>query len=50
MSAEELRAKFGIAGVLDFANEGELVKAVVSRDGMQGELFQIGRASCRERV
>src|SRR5260221_14514260 len=42
MSAEELKAKFGIAGVLDFANEGELVKAVVSRDGIQGELFLQG--------
>jgi len=47
MSAEELRAKFGIAGVLDFANEGELVKAVVSRDGMQGELFLQGATVTR---
>jgi glucose-6-phosphate 1-epimerase len=47
MSAEELKAKFGIAEVLDFANEGELVKAVVSRDGMQGELFLQGATVTR---
>jgi glucose-6-phosphate 1-epimerase len=47
MSAEELRAKFGIAGVLDFADEGELVKAVITRDGMQGELFLQGATVTR---
>lgn len=47
MSAEELKAKFGITGVLDFVNEGELVKAVVSRDGMQAELFLQGATVTR---
>jgi glucose-6-phosphate 1-epimerase len=39
MRAEELTAKFGIAGVLDFAEtEHGLVKATISLDGVTGEL------------
>jgi glucose-6-phosphate 1-epimerase len=43
MRAEELTAKFGIAGVLDFVEtEHGLVKAAISRDGVTGELFLQG--------
>jgi D-hexose-6-phosphate mutarotase len=39
MRAEELTAKFGIAGVLDFVEtEQGLVKAAISLDGVTGEL------------
>ena len=43
MDAKELAAEFGIAGVLDFATVGSgLVKAVVTIDGVAGELFLQG--------
>ena len=43
MRVEELTAEFGIAGVLDFAEtEHGLVKAVVSLDGVMGELYLQG--------
>ena len=43
MGTEELAAEFGIAGVLDFATVGTgLVKAVVTLDGVAGELFLQG--------
>src|SRR5215472_14528089 len=42
MLAEELTAKFGIAGVLDFVEtERGLVKAAISLDGMTGELLYL---------
>jgi glucose-6-phosphate 1-epimerase len=43
MRAEELTAKFGIAGILDFAEtEHGLVKAAISLDGLAGELYLQG--------
>src|SRR5579872_4550509 len=43
MGAEQLAAEFGIAGKLDFATAGKgLVKAVVSLDGMTGEVVLQG--------
>jgi glucose-6-phosphate 1-epimerase len=43
MRAEELTAEFGIAGVLDFVEtEHRLVKAVISLDGVTGELYLQG--------
>jgi len=43
MRAEDLAAKFGIAGVLDFTTAGSgLVKAVVAIDGVAGEVFPQG--------
>jgi glucose-6-phosphate 1-epimerase len=43
MQAEELTAKFGIAGVLDFVEtEHGLVKAAISLDGITGELYLQG--------
>jgi glucose-6-phosphate 1-epimerase len=43
MRAEELTAKFGIAGILDFVEtEHGLVKAVISLVGMAGELYLQG--------
>lgn len=42
MNAAELASQFRIAGVLDFADDGDLVKAVVSRGGMASELFLQG--------
>jgi glucose-6-phosphate 1-epimerase len=43
MRAEELTAKFGIAGILDFVEtEHGLVKAAISLDGMAGTLYLQG--------
>jgi len=43
MRAEELTAKFGIAGILDFVEtEHRLVKAAISLDGMTGEIYLQG--------
>ena len=43
MRAEELTAKFGIAGILAFVEtEHELVKARISLDGVTGELYLQG--------
>jgi glucose-6-phosphate 1-epimerase len=43
MQAEKLTAEFGIAGILNFfETEHELVKAVISLDGMAGELYLQG--------
>lgn len=43
MRAEELTAKFGIAGILGFVEtEHRLVKAAISLDGMAGELYLQG--------
>jgi glucose-6-phosphate 1-epimerase len=43
MRAEELTAKFGIAGILDFVEtEHGLVKAAISLEGMAGELYLQG--------
>jgi glucose-6-phosphate 1-epimerase len=43
MRAEELTAKFGIAGILDFVEtEHGLVKAAISLDGMAGEIYLQG--------
>jgi len=43
MQAEMLTAEFGIAGILDFVEtEHGLVKAVISLDGMEGELYLQG--------
>jgi len=43
MRAEELTAKFGIAGILDFVEtEPGLIKAAISLDGMAGELYFLG--------
>ena len=43
MQAETLTAEFGIAGILDFVEtEDGLVKAVISLDGMAGELYLQG--------
>ena len=52
MRAEELTAQFGIAGILDFEEtEDGLAKAVISLDGMAGELYlqgaQLTAGSCR---
>ena len=47
MDAKQLAAEFGIRDVVDFAEEGGLVKAVVSQDGMQGELFLQGATVTR---
>jgi glucose-6-phosphate 1-epimerase len=47
MNAQQLAADFGIRGVVDFAEEGGLVKAVVSQGGMQGELFLQGATVTR---
>src|SRR5260221_3921448 len=47
MTAEKLAAEFGIRGALDFVGVGDLVKAVVSLDGMQGELFLQGATVTR---
>jgi len=43
MSAAELNSKFGLAGVVEFAEaEHGLIKAAVSRAGMTGELYLQG--------
>jgi glucose-6-phosphate 1-epimerase len=42
MNAKQLAAEFGVRDVVDFTEQGGLVKAVVSRDGMRGELFLQG--------
>lgn len=42
MNAQQLSAKFGVKGVVEFSEQGGLAKAVVSRDGTQGELFLQG--------
>jgi hypothetical protein len=43
MRAEEFTAEFGIAGTLDFVEtEHGLVKAVISLDGITGELYLHG--------
>jgi glucose-6-phosphate 1-epimerase len=43
MQAAELTAEFGIAGILDFVEmEHGLVKAVISLDGVAGELYLQG--------
>lgn len=43
MRAEELTAEFGIAGTLAFVEtEHSLVKAVISLDGITGELYLHG--------
>ena len=43
MRAEELTAQFGIAGILDFEEtEDGLAKAMISLDGMVGELYLQG--------
>jgi hypothetical protein len=42
MRAEELTAEFGITGILDFVDAGELTKAVITLDGMRGELYLQG--------
>ena len=42
MNAQQLSAKFGVKGIVEFSEQGGLAKAVVSRDGMQGELFLQG--------
>src|SRR5580693_8605438 len=43
MQAAELTAEFGIAGILDFVEtEHGLVKAVISFDGVAGELYLQG--------
>lgn len=43
MQAETLTAEFGIAGILDFVEtEHGLVKAVITLDGMEGELYLQG--------
>ena len=47
MNAKQLAAEFGISGAVDFAEEGGLAKAVVSLDGMQGELFLQGATVTR---
>lgn len=47
MQAEQLGAEFRIAGVLDFVNVGDLVKAVVTTDGTTGELFLQGATITR---
>lgn len=47
MNAQQLAAEFGIRGVVDFAEEGGLAKAVVSQGGMQGELFLQGATVTR---
>ena len=43
MQVAELTAEFGIAGILDFVEmEHGLVKAVISLDGVAGELYLQG--------
>jgi glucose-6-phosphate 1-epimerase len=42
MQAEELNGEFGIAGTLDFADAGGLVKAAIALDGMTAELYLQG--------
>ena len=43
MRAEELTVEFGVAGILDFVETGHgLVKAMISLDGMVGELYLQG--------
>jgi glucose-6-phosphate 1-epimerase len=42
MNAQQLSAEFGVKGVVEFSEQGGLAKAVVSRDGMHGELFLQG--------
>ena len=42
MNAQQLSAEFGVKGVVEFSDQGGLAKAVLSRDGMQGELFLQG--------
>ena len=42
MDAKQLAAEFGVRDVVDFAEQGGLVKAVVSQGGMRGELFLQG--------
>jgi hypothetical protein len=42
MRAEELTAEYGITGLLDFVDVGDLPKAVVTLDGMGGELYLQG--------
>src|SRR5205085_1939568 len=42
MNAKQLAAEFGVRDVVDFAEQGGLVKAVVSQGGMRGELFLQG--------
>ena len=42
MNAQQLSAEFGVKGIVAFSEQGGLAKAVVSRDGMQGELFLQG--------
>src|SRR5262252_1303554 len=43
MRAEELTAEFGIAGAFDFVEtEGGLVKAAISRGGVEAELYLQG--------
>ena len=42
MDAKQLAAEFGVRDVVDFVEQGGLVKAVMSRDGMRGELFLQG--------
>lgn len=42
MNAQQLSAEFGVKGVVEFSEQGGLAKAVVTRDGMRGELFLQG--------
>jgi glucose-6-phosphate 1-epimerase len=42
MEAAELAAEFGIAGVLEFAETNGLVRALISLDGMSGEIYLQG--------
>src|ERR1051326_4608738 len=42
MNAQQLSAEFGVKGIVEFSEQGDLANAVVSRDGMQGELFLQG--------
>jgi glucose-6-phosphate 1-epimerase len=42
MRAEELTAEFGIAGILEFADEGGLIKGTVALDGVAGEFYMQG--------
>jgi glucose-6-phosphate 1-epimerase len=42
MRAGELTAEFGIAGILEFADEGGLTKATVVLDGMVGQVYMQG--------
>ena len=47
MDAKQLAAEFGVRDVVDFAEEGGLVKALVSQDGMRGEMFLQGATVTR---